>query len=126
MRYSPSHLGEAGDECPESLPGFLPYGMEMCLHAMLLISTGKVHCEPCIELFLGVDRPQGEIHEPGLGRTGQGYMEVTRHYDSVSTGCRNSGDVNLQKFRRVGRTVVLLRQVRPELGQTSRRAEVIR
>jgi hypothetical protein len=46
-RYSPSYLGEAGDESPEGLPGFLPYGMEKSLHAMLLISTGKVCCEPC-------------------------------------------------------------------------------
>jgi hypothetical protein len=98
-RYSPSYLGEAGDEGPEGLPGFLPYGMEMSLHAMLLISTGKVRCEPCTELFLGVDGPRGEIHEPGPGRPGQGYMEVTRHYGSVSIGCRNGGDVDLQEFR---------------------------
>jgi hypothetical protein len=106
-RYSPSYLGEAGDECPKSLPGFLPYDMEMSLHAMLL-STGKVCREPCTEHFPGVDGPRGEIHELGLGRPGQGYKEVTRHYSSVSTGCRNGGDVNLQKFRWVGRTVVLL------------------
>jgi hypothetical protein len=125
-RYSPSYLGEAGDESPEGLPRFLPYGMEMSLHVMLLISTGKVRYEPCTELFPGVDGPRGEIHEPGPGRPGQGYMEVTCHYGSVSNGCRNSGDINLQKFRRVGRTIILLRQVWPELGWSSRRAEVIR
>jgi hypothetical protein len=32
----------------------------------------------------------------------------------------------LQEFRRVGRTVVLFRQVQPELGWPSRRAEMIR
>jgi hypothetical protein len=100
-RYSPSYLGEASDESPKGLLGFLHYGMEMSLHAMLLISTGKVCCEPCTELFLGVDGPWGEIHEPGPGRPGQGYMEVTRHYGSVSIGCRNGGDVDLQEFRRV-------------------------
>jgi hypothetical protein len=42
VRYSPSYLGEAGDESPESLPGFLPYCMEMTLHTMLLISTSEV------------------------------------------------------------------------------------
>jgi hypothetical protein len=47
MRYSPSYLGETGDESSEGLPGFLPYGMEMSLHTMLLISTGKVRYEPC-------------------------------------------------------------------------------
>jgi hypothetical protein len=72
--------------------------MEMSLHAMLLISTGKVRCEPCTELFPGVDGPRGEIHEPGPGRPGHGYMEVTRHYGSVSTGCRNGGDLDLQEF----------------------------
>jgi hypothetical protein len=97
-RYSPSYLGEASDENPEGLPGFLPYGMEMSLHAMMLISTSKVRCVPCTELFPGVDGPRGEIHEPGPGRPGQGYMEVTRHYNSVSTGCRNGGDVDLQEL----------------------------
>jgi hypothetical protein len=47
VRYGPAYLGEAGYESPKSLPGFLPYDMEMSLHAMLLISTGKVHREPC-------------------------------------------------------------------------------
>jgi hypothetical protein len=28
-RYGPAYLGEAGDESPESLPEFLPYGMEI-------------------------------------------------------------------------------------------------
>jgi hypothetical protein len=55
-RYSPSYLGEVGDESSESFPGFLPHCMEVSLHAMLLISTSKVCCEPCTELFPGVDR----------------------------------------------------------------------
>jgi hypothetical protein len=67
VRYSPSYLGKAGDKSPESLPGFLPYCMEMSLHTMLLISTSEVSCEPCTELFPGVDRPRGEVHEPGPG-----------------------------------------------------------
>jgi hypothetical protein len=54
-RYSTSHLGEAGDECPESLPGFLPHCMEVGLHAVLLVSAGEVRCEPRTELFLGID-----------------------------------------------------------------------
>jgi hypothetical protein len=72
--------------------------MEMSLHTMLLISTGKVCCEQCTELFPGVDRPRGEVHELGPGRPGQDYMEVACHYDSVSTSCRNGGDVDLQEF----------------------------
>jgi hypothetical protein len=100
-RYSPSYLGEAGDKSLESLPRFLPHCMEMSLHAMLLISTSEVCCELCTELFPGVDRPRGEVHEPGPGRPGQGYMEVACHYGSVSTSCRNGGDVDLQEFRRV-------------------------
>jgi hypothetical protein len=55
MRYSPSYLNEAGDEGPESFHGFLPHCMKVSLHAMLLISAGKVRCEPRVELFLGVD-----------------------------------------------------------------------
>jgi hypothetical protein len=50
--------------------------MEMSLDALLLISIGEVRCEPCTELLPGVDRPRGEVHEPGPGRPGQGYMEV--------------------------------------------------
>jgi hypothetical protein len=125
-RYSPPYLGETRDESPESLPGFLPHCMEMSLHAMLLISTSKVCCKPCTELFPGVDRPWDEVHEPGLGRLDQGYMEVACLYNSVSTSCRNGGDVDLQEFRRVRCTAVLLRQVWPELGLPSRRAEMIR
>jgi hypothetical protein len=54
--YSPSYLGEAGDEGPESFPGFLPHCMEVCLHTMLLVSASEVHGEPRAELFPGVDR----------------------------------------------------------------------
>jgi hypothetical protein len=54
-RYSTSHLGEAGDECPESLPGLLPHRMKMGLHAVLLVSTGEVRNEPRAELFPRVD-----------------------------------------------------------------------
>jgi hypothetical protein len=52
-------------------------------------------------------------------------MKLYFHYGGVSTCCRNGGDVHLQEFRRVGRTVVLFRQVRPELGWPGRRAEMI-
>jgi hypothetical protein len=59
VRYGPTYLGEAGNESLESLPGFLSYGMEMSIHTVLLISTGKVRCEPCIELFPEIDRSRG-------------------------------------------------------------------
>jgi hypothetical protein len=55
MRYRTSYLGEAGDELLEGFPGVLPYCMEMGLHTVLLVSTGKVHHEPRTEFFLGVD-----------------------------------------------------------------------
>jgi hypothetical protein len=54
-RYNISHLGEAGDELLESLPGLLPHRMEVGLHTVLLVSTGEVRNEPRAELFLGVD-----------------------------------------------------------------------
>jgi hypothetical protein len=63
-RYSTSHLGEAGDERPESLPGLLPYCVEVGLHTVLLVSTDEVRNEPRAELFPGVDLPGGEVHEP--------------------------------------------------------------
>jgi hypothetical protein len=50
-----SHLGEAGDELPESLPGLLPHRMEVGLHTVLLVSTGKVRNELLAKLFPGVD-----------------------------------------------------------------------
>jgi hypothetical protein len=53
-------------------------------------------------------------------------MEVCRHYGGVSTGVRNGGDVNLQEFRWICHTVVLLRQVWPELGWPGCRTEMIR
>jgi hypothetical protein len=54
-RYSTSHLGEAGDKRPESLLRFLPHCVEVGLHAVLLVSAGKVRCEPRAELFPGID-----------------------------------------------------------------------
>jgi hypothetical protein len=53
--YSPLYPGEAGDEGPESFPRLLPHCMEVSLHAMPLISTSEVRCEPRAELFPGVD-----------------------------------------------------------------------
>jgi hypothetical protein len=53
-------------------------------------------------------------------------MKICCHYGGVSTCCRNGGDVHLQEFRWVGHTVVLFRQVRPELGGLGCRAEMIR
>jgi hypothetical protein len=99
--YSPSYLGGAGDEGLESFPGFLPHCMEVSLHAMLLVSAGEVRCELCAELFPGVDRPWGEVHELGPGWPRQGYMEVCCYYVGVSTCYRNSGDVHLQEFRQI-------------------------
>jgi hypothetical protein len=55
VRYSTSHLGEAGDKRLESLPELLPYRMEVGLHTVLLVSTGEVCNEPRAELFPGVD-----------------------------------------------------------------------
>jgi hypothetical protein len=54
-RYSTSHLGEARDERPESLPRLLPHCVEVGLHTVLLVSAGEVRNEPRTELFLGVD-----------------------------------------------------------------------
>jgi hypothetical protein len=54
-RYRTSHLGEAGDELLEGHPGLLPHCMEVDLHTVLLVSTGKVRHEPRTEFFLGVD-----------------------------------------------------------------------
>jgi hypothetical protein len=51
----PRTLVEAGDKCLESLSGFLPHCVEVGLHVVLLVSTGEVRCEPCAELFLGID-----------------------------------------------------------------------
>jgi hypothetical protein len=93
---------------------------------MLLVSTGEVCCEPRTELFPGVDRSRGKVHEPSPGRPRQGNMEVCCHRGGVSTCCRDGGDVNLQEFRWIGCTIVLLRQVWPELGWPRHRAEMIR
>jgi hypothetical protein len=75
--------------------GLLSHCVEVGLHAMLLVSAGEVRYEPRVELFPGVDRSWGKVHEPSLGWPIQGYMEVCCHYDGVSTCCRNGGDVNL-------------------------------
>jgi hypothetical protein len=97
-RYSASYLGEVGDKRLESFSGLLPHCVEIGLHAMLLISGGEVCCEPRAELFPGVDRSRGKVHEPSPGWPRQGYMEICCHYSGVSTCCRNGGDVHLQEF----------------------------
>jgi hypothetical protein len=81
----PTYLGEAGNECPESLPGSLPHCMEVCLHTMLLVSAGEVRHEPCAELSPGVYGPWGLVHEPSSGWPRQGYMEVSCHYGGAPT-----------------------------------------
>jgi hypothetical protein len=97
-RYSTLHLGEAGDKCPESFSGLLLHCMEVGLHAVLLVSTSEVRNEPCVEIFPGVDRPWGEVHEPSPGWSKQGDMKICRHHSGVSTCCRDGGDVHLQEL----------------------------
>jgi hypothetical protein len=53
-RYSTSHLGEAGDELLEGLPGLLPYRLKVGLHTVLLVSAGEVRNEPRAELLPGI------------------------------------------------------------------------
>jgi hypothetical protein len=52
----------------------------------------------------------------GLGWPRQGYMEVSCHYGGASTCSRNGGDINLQEFRRVCRTVILSGRCGRNLG----------
>jgi hypothetical protein len=61
------YLGEAGDEGPEGFPGLLPHGVEVGLHAMLLICAGEVRCELRAELSTGLDGSRSEVHEPSPG-----------------------------------------------------------
>jgi hypothetical protein len=105
----PAHLGEAGDEGPEGLPGLLPHGVEVGLHTMLLVRTGKICCKLCAELTPGLDDTCSEVHEPSPGWPGQGYMKVTCHDGVVTSSRRDSGDVGLQEFRRVSGPVVIFR-----------------
>jgi hypothetical protein len=100
-RYSTSHLGEARDKRPESLPGFLPHCVEVGLHAVLLVGAGEVRCEPRAELLPGIDSSWGKIHEPSPGRPRQGDMKICRHHSGVSTYCYDSGDAHLHKFRQI-------------------------
>src|SRR6185436_15457083 len=120
------YLGEARDEGPERFSGFLPHGVKVCLHTMLLVCTGEVRCEPRTELFPGLDRPRCEVHEPGPGWPRQGYMKVACHDGAVTTSRCDGGNIHLQELRRVSGTVVLFRQVWVELERPCHRAEVIR
>ena len=79
MRNGTPYLGEARDECPERLSGFLSHGVEVSLHTMLLVRTGEVRNEPRTELLPGLNRPRSEVHEPIPGWPRQGYMKVARH-----------------------------------------------
>ena len=82
MRNGTPFLGEARDECPERLSGFLPHSVEVGLYTMLLVRTGEVRSEPRTELLAGLNRPRSEVHEPSPGWPSQGYMKVARHHSS--------------------------------------------
>ena len=92
---------------------------------MLLVRTGEVRSEPRTELLPGLNCPRSEVHEPSPGWPSQGYMKVARHDSVVATSCCVGGNVHLQEFRRVSGTIVLLWQVRAELGRSCHRAKVI-
>ena len=62
-----TYLGEAGDECSEGFSGLLPHGMEVGLHALLLVRAGKDCRELRTEFPPGLDRSRGKIHEPSPG-----------------------------------------------------------
>ena len=50
------------------------------------------------ELFLGLDRPGSEVHEPSPGCPGQGYMKVARHDGVVAASHCDSGNLDLQEL----------------------------
>jgi hypothetical protein len=68
------------------------------LHTVLLVRTGKICRELCAELTPGLDGSRRKVHEPSPGWPGQGYMKVTCHDGVVTSGRRDSGDVDLQEF----------------------------
>jgi hypothetical protein len=92
------YLGEAGDEGSEGFSGLLPHCMEVGLHTVLLIRTGKVCHKLCAQLAPGLDGSRSKVHELGPGWPGQGYMKVTCHDGVVTSSCRDGGDVDLQEF----------------------------
>jgi hypothetical protein len=91
-------IDAAGDEGPEGFPGLLPHGVEVGLHAMLLVRTGEVRRELCAELTPVLDGSRGKIHEQGPGWPGQGYMKVTCHDGFVTSSRRDGGDIDLQEL----------------------------
>jgi hypothetical protein len=95
---SSTYLGEAGDEGPEGFPGLLPHGVEVSLHTMLLVRTGKICRKLCAELIPGLDGPRSEVHEPSPGWPSQSYMKVTCYDGFVTSSRRNGGDIDLQEF----------------------------
>jgi hypothetical protein len=99
MRNSSTYLCEAGDEGPEGFSGLLSYGVQVGLHTVLLVRTGKKFCrELCAKLTPGLDGSWSEVHEPGPGWPDQGYMKVTCHDGVVTPSRRDGGDVDLQEF----------------------------
>jgi hypothetical protein len=76
----------------------LPYSVEVGLHTVLLVHTGKICRELCAKLTPGLDGSRSKVHELGLGWPGQGYMKVTCHNGIVTSDRRYGGDVDLQEF----------------------------
>jgi hypothetical protein len=72
--------------------------MLLGLHTMLLVRTSEVRRKLCAELTPGPDGTRSEVHKPSPGWPGQGYMKVTCHDGVITSGRRDGGDVDLQKF----------------------------
>ena len=53
-RNGTPYLGEARDERPERLSGFLPHNVKVGLHTMLLVCTGEVRSEPRTTIVVAV------------------------------------------------------------------------
>jgi hypothetical protein len=97
-RNCSTYLGEAGDEGPEGFTGLLPHSMEVGLHSVLLVCTGKICRKLCAELTPESDGSRSKVHEPGPGWSDQGYMKLTCHNGVVTSGRRDGGDIDLQEF----------------------------
>jgi hypothetical protein len=102
----------------------LLHGVEVDLVAGASVGSLKVGREVMAQLFPGGEGVLGWVHEPQLGRVGQGHREVVGHDSLIPSCSEDGGGVDMQELGGVDTPIIFLRQVELELVWPYHHSEV--
>jgi hypothetical protein len=80
--------------------------VEVRLVAESRVSTLKVGRELMAQLFLGVQGPWGQVHEPRPSQASQGHREVVGHNGFIPSCSKDGGGIDLQELGGVDKPIV--------------------